>query len=94
MPDQIIKVSERERKCLEALADIYHEFDEGTCTYFSFIAKKTELTIVQVRRSVRALARKGLAEYVRGLMDDDGMLAGSGYCATFAGYELVKKSEE
>jgi len=32
---------------------------------------------------------KGLAEYVRGLFDDDGMAAGSGCCATKAGAALI-----
>ena len=50
---------------------------------------ETKLEKTQVRRSVRSLARKGLAEFVRGLFDDDGMVAGSGYCCTRAGKELA-----
>ena len=37
------------------------------------------------RRAVRALVRSGHAELVRGLMDDEGMLAGSGYSITRQG---------
>ena len=82
-----VKISERERKCLEVLAEIYG--DESDCYYMRYIAKSTGLEIVQVRRSVRSLARKGLAEYVRGLFDDEGMVAGSGYRATKAGAMLI-----
>ena len=82
-----IKISERERKCLKVMAEIWNE--ECNCYRFKYIAKETKLTIQQVRRSVRALARKGLAEYLRGLFDEDGMVAGSGYCATKEGALLI-----
>ena len=36
-------------------------------------------------RYVRALARKGFAEYFRGLCREDGDFAGAGYCITRAG---------
>jgi DNA-binding MarR family transcriptional regulator len=85
--NKAIGVSEREHKCLAVLAEIYDE--ESNCYYMRHIAKVTGLDLVQVRRSVRALARKGLAEYVRGLFDEDGMVAGSGYCCTRAGFELI-----
>jgi hypothetical protein len=39
----------------------------------------------KVRRHVRACARKGWAEFSRGLFTEDGELAGSGYAITFAG---------
>jgi len=42
---------------------------------------------------VRALARKGLAVYERGLFDEDGMVAGSGYRASFEGTLLVRGCE-
>lgn len=87
--NKTVKISDRERKCLESLVMIYSEYDEGRCTYFRVISKQTGLTEQQVRRSVRSLARKGLAEYHRGLFDDDGFTAGSGYCATKAGAELI-----
>lgn len=87
-----IKVSERERKCLEVLAAEYSS--EANCMYFRYIVKETGLELHQVRRSVRSLARKGLAEYHRGLFDDDGMVAGSGYCATEKGAKLIEDIEE
>jgi len=38
-----------------------------------------------VRRIVRHLARKGLAEFHRALQDDAGAVAGAGYCVTATG---------
>lgn len=58
--------------------------------YFSFagIINGTGLDRKQVRRACRYLARKGFAEFCRGLWNDEGP-AGSGYGATKAGRELV-----
>jgi hypothetical protein len=81
---ELPKISERELKALNVLADFYDH--EGNCLYFRTIAEKTRMNISQTRRSVRSLARKGLAEYVRGLFSDDGAVAGSGYCCTREGY--------
>lgn len=80
-------MSENQRKVLEVLAGYYSS--ESNCLYMRYIAKETGLEQRVVRIAVRALARKGFAEYVRGLISDDGMLAGSGYCATRAGALLV-----
>ena len=87
MKNKQIKVSERERKCLEVLAP--HWDDEANCFYMQYIATETKLTIPQVRRSVRSLARKGLAEYTRGLFNENGEVAGSGYCATREGARFI-----
>jgi DNA-binding transcriptional MocR family regulator len=92
-----IKVSDRERRVLKVLADGYDSgwYGEGSqCYFFRYIAKELKLEITQVRRACRALARKGLAEYVRGLFDDDGMVAGSGYCATKEGALLINACKD
>jgi DNA-binding MarR family transcriptional regulator len=86
-----IKISEREKACLTYLLTLYG-YDQD-CTYFRYIAKNTGLEERQVKRSVRSLARKGLAEYVRGLFDEDGFVAGSGYRATELGRKLGDKLE-
>lgn len=91
--DKKITISENERKCLEYLAEIYPN-DEANCTYFRIIAQETGLKEKKVRIYVRSLARKGLAEYVRGLFDMDGMVAGSGYMATYAGALLINPCKE
>lgn len=54
---------------------------------FKFLQRRTRMNRARVRRACRALARKGFAEYGRGLWNDDGEPAGSGYSATKAGAE-------
>ena len=85
--EETVKISDREKACLEVLAEIYG--NESDCMYIKGIAQEAKTDYVHARRSVRALARKGLAEYVRGLMNEDGQVAGSGYRATLAGAMLV-----
>jgi DNA-binding MarR family transcriptional regulator len=85
--DTSAHLNARERTCLEELVAYYNA--EGNCLYMGHIASTTGLTLSQVRRSVRSLARKGLVELVRGLTDDEGLLRGSGYCATRTGRDLV-----
>lgn len=92
MKDEI-KISERERKVLEVLVETYRNSEEGTCRYMKYIAQDCGLEYSQVRRAVRSLARKGLAEYHRGLFNDDGMVAGSGYCASKKGAEMIPEEQ-
>lgn len=87
METQKIKINEKEKKVLEFLAQEWSS--DMNCYYFRGIASTTKLTIKEVRRVCRSLARKGLTMYVRGLMDDDGMVAGSGYCATRKGASMM-----
>lgn len=71
---------------LEECTAPYGEF----CANFKRIAQVANMEdISEVRRIVRALARKGLAEFWRGLITDNGDFAGAGYCITPAGRELV-----
>lgn len=82
-----VKLTKRERPVLVALNDRTRPHGE-LCTYFHVLAgaPKGSSETNEVRRIVRQLARKGYAEYVRGLFsEDDGMIAGSGYCITPAG---------
>jgi hypothetical protein len=51
---------------------------------FESITEDTKLDVKAVRRSCRLLARKGLAEFYRGLMTEDGEMAGSGDCISHA----------
>jgi DNA-binding MarR family transcriptional regulator len=89
--DQPTKLSEREKLCLQTLAMLSSESEYGDdmCTYFRVIAEQSGLEEKQTRRSVRSLVRKGLAKYVRGLFDEDGMVAGSGHCLTPEGRKLA-----
>lgn len=49
------------------------------------IAADAGVTKAEVLVAQRSLAAKGLARFTRGLLDEDGMAAGSGYFLTRAG---------
>lgn len=83
------KISHSEIKCLEVLVEYYSH--DCNCLYFRAFPEKTGLTLIGVKRAVRSLAKKGLAEYVRGLFDEDGFVAGSGYRATYEGANYFKQ---
>lgn len=88
-PVEVVKkVTETERKVLECLAENSRR-DGEMCITFSWIVDDTKLTLAQVRRSCRALRKKGLAEFYRGLMTEDGEAAGSGYSITRAGESVI-----
>lgn len=74
-------MSPTETKVLQALVDA--DDYSGFCYLnFASICADTRLERKQVRRACRSLARKGLAEFGKGLWTDEGEPAGSGYCAT------------
>lgn len=83
-----MSVSDRELLALKALASAA-DYD-GFC-YLSFagVAQRSGLDPKHVRRTVRALARKGLAEYGKGLWTDGGEPAGSGYAITKLGHAAI-----
>ena len=82
---------EGQRKCLDALEELTSPNGE-LCMPFAPIEKETGYDRRTVRRHVRALARKGLAEYFRGLCTEDGDFAGAGYCITKAGRSALSDS--
>lgn len=79
-----MKISENQRKVLAILTE-----DEEMSYFFRFIATETGLEERVVRLACRALKRKGLAKHVTGLVDDDGLIAGSGYSATEEGVKFL-----
>lgn len=81
--------SETELAVLECLFDTTHAYGEF-CTNFKLIARNTKLPIHDIRMACRSLAKQGLAEFWRGLMTEDGEVAGSGYCITAAGREVME----
>ena len=81
---QTITLSAMQTKCLVALADLSLPNGEY-CLSFYPIEQATEMSRTDVRRSVRALFRKGLAAFHKGLCTEDGEFAGAGYCITVAG---------
>jgi len=48
------------------------------------------LDIKEIRKACRSLRDKGLASYMRGLMTEDGEVAGSGYQCSDRGRALVE----
>lgn len=75
---------EGQQACLEALETLTYPNGER-CSPFAPIERITGYDRRTVKRHVRALARKGLAEYFRGLCTEEGDFAGAGYCITTSG---------
>lgn len=87
-----MKLSTREHAVLLAMAD---HLPEDYAAPFSLIFRYVEnagggCERGNIRRVVRALARKGYTEFVRGLFRDDGYLNGSGYGVTRKGREWYR----
>lgn len=74
--------------CLGALLSLTYPNGE-MCIPFQPIERATGLDRRTVRRNVRALARKGLAEFHKGLWNDDGEPRGAGYCITPEGQNVA-----
>ncbi len=81
--DSKIKINENERKVLEQLAE-----DDEMAFHFAGLTTP-EMDTKAVRRACRSLVRKGLAAFHRGLFNEDGMVAGSGYGITEAGSAFI-----
>lgn len=82
-----MKINEKEKKVLKVLVEVFDS--EANCLFFWYLAKRTKLQKLEVRRACRSLKKKGFVNYIRGLFDDDGMVAGSGYCATEEGVKII-----
>ena len=81
-------MSPMQRQCLVALVDATNDSAWGTTeTFVPFlpVCEATGLPRKDVRRSIRALARKGLTKFSTGLCDEYGAFRGSGYAPTEAG---------
>lgn len=88
-----ISLNGNEVKVLDVL--VAESRPEGEmCLPFAYIMNDTKLDRSAVRRACRSLARKGLAEFYRGLVNDAGEMAGAGYCASRAGVALVDPVDE
>jgi len=85
-----MKISENQRKVLQ---DLYDYRDDMCVRFFCHIADSTGLTIRAVRLACRALTRKGLAYYERGLENEDGELLGSAYFCSEDGEKFIEGKE-
>jgi DNA-binding MarR family transcriptional regulator len=85
-----MNLNDNEIKVLARLSAANEDFG---CYGFAALIRQTRLNRKVVRRACRSLARKGLAEFHRGLFTEDGLVAGSGYAATYQGrkfYDDIK----
>ena len=82
-----------EGKVLECLSDRYAD-DGANCLPTGFIASLTDLSLLQARRAVKSLQRRGYAELIRGIFNSDGQICGSGYCCTMEGREAFRVAFE
>lgn len=95
MSEERIKLNVTEKAVLALLAEEYDPvYGEHPCFYTSGLQKSLKLKRIQVRRAVRSLVSKGLAELVKGLINEDtGLLAGSGYSTTDDGYRYALRTK-
>jgi len=84
------KLNRNEAKVLAHLAAVAGDFG---CFPFRPLMQRTRLKRAEVRRVCRSLARKGLAEFHRGLWNEDGEPVGSGYGATELGVAAVSHTD-
>lgn len=78
-----------------AVLKVLHDdsrIDGEMCIGFSWIMGATILSMgrKEVRDACRSLRNKGLAQFVRGLMTEDGQVAGAGYCITMDGCAFLQ----
>lgn len=91
MTESPVRLSDREAKMLRAIAKEDAGIDGEMAWHFRGLARFSGIELHNVRRTIRALARKGLAEYCRGLSNEDGEFYGSGYALTKAGRDLAER---
>lgn len=84
-----VHLSDLEIECLTA----WREGGVGCGLPFRVVPMKTSVKPAQVRRVVRALARKGMLEYARALWSEEGP-CGAGYCLTQQGADRLAKIME
>ena len=93
--DNMNSVATIEMSVLKILNEYYKNSEGGQAYYTWKIAEGTGLPEEYARCALLSLRNKGMAIWARGLFDDDGMTAGSGYAITEQGQnylaaELVK----
>jgi hypothetical protein len=87
---ELPRLSEIETDVLSAWESVYVGFGFG----FAVAAERCATPRHQIRRAVRALARKGALEYCRCLWDDDdGTPKGGGYTLTELGREILDSAQ-
>lgn len=88
--DGLGRLTALESKALMAWRDCAEGYGFG----FRRVAQKSETPPHNVRRVVRSLARKGMVEFERTLMSEDGEMFGAGYVVTARGLEKIRAMED
>lgn len=65
--------------------------EERKALTYAHINKMTSVPAYGLRRTTRALARKGYIEHVPAFSMDDCMVVGSGYCLTKLGFDTLSE---
>lgn len=73
-------------KILKALI----EADDMYCYDYSWLESETGLTRKELEPEVASLRSTGLVEHIKGLMTDDGEVAGSGFQIVYAKRQQVR----
>lgn len=77
-----------DKKVLEVFMEQTDTWGE-VCLNVKNLLNTTKLEEKEIRKCCRNLTQLNLIEYVRGLMDDDGKVAGAGYCITQSGKDYI-----
>jgi hypothetical protein len=88
----MMKLSDEKMRALIGIA--FSTQDQYSFANFNAIGVCGKLDGYLVRRCVRFLARRGLAEYAKGLTNDSGEFKGAGYRLTEAGWIIIKQKKE
>lgn len=75
--------------CLSIDTDTWAE----RCIGFDWIMEETKLSKKEVRNACEVLRIKELICFHRGLMTEDGEVAGSGYCISQLGLDFINENE-
>lgn len=95
-PTQISKegdLTEDEMACLNILLENSDTWGER-CLGFDWFVGEEGLTRPRVQKAFKTLREKGFVVYLRGLMTDDGEVAGSGYHISSKGQDFICPCDE
>ena len=81
-------LSNRQRHCLNVL-NANSEPNGEMCRGFGYLSKIAGLTPSDVARSIRALEKKGLAEFYKIPGQEDGEFTGARYCISRSGRDYA-----
>lgn len=82
------ELEENEQKVLQVLFDNTDSWAEH-CIGFDWIMGDCNLTRKEIQKACKTLREKELVQFYRGLMTEDGEVAGSGYCISKKGQAIV-----